>query len=203
MKNFDWSPFIRQSAERAGFREGTLLRDQSFSLGGEVSPSVQASFQTVTRTQVAPVVYFGVYIPEFEREWRDRLRQVATKSADLGGAPPFLSLAANAESLRRRPWPAKTPSSEDVAEMREWFGKVFDHAKCWPHSMEGLVSSITGNDMGGEELWAITGHPVKVRGLVQWLRRAHGVDVAKHLLPLLRSGTDPYDVSVMLDDPTT
>jgi hypothetical protein len=46
---------------------------------------------------------------------------------------------------------------------------------------------------------------VKVRGLVEWLRRVHGIDVGERGLPLLADRTEPYDPKVMLESglPTT
>ncbi len=87
--------------------------------------------------------------------------------------------------------------------MQDWFGRVFAYAKRLPSSMPELISAISEDNIDGEGLWAYFGHPVKIRGFVEWLRRTSGsTNVAKHLLPLLEDRTEPYDVNVMLDDPT-
>jgi hypothetical protein len=67
--------------------------------------------------------------------------------------------------------------------------------------MNDLMAAIEANRIADHEVWAYLGHPVKVRGLVDWMRRAHGVDVGGRLLPLLSDRTDPYDVQTMLGRP--
>ena len=203
MSGYDWASLVRLSAERAGFNKSTLLRGQSFSKGGEVSPSLQFFLQRVTNTEVAPIAWLGVYVEEFEREWLDRLRHVTSSPQDLDEDPPFCLLADNIERLRPRPWaPANTPSSEDAASMRLWCDHVFEHAEALPSSMPDLITAITKNDLDGRgcKLWNCVGHPVKVRGFVGWLARNHGLVIPERRLAELPDRTEPYDLSVMLDD---
>jgi hypothetical protein len=67
--------------------------------------------------------------------------------------------------------------------------------------MDDLVQAIETNKIADHSVEAYCGHSVKVRGLIQWLRRAQGVDVSERLLPLLTDDTEPYDVAVMLGEP--
>lgn len=201
-KNFDWASVVRRSAVKAQFLDTPLLRGQAFNLGGEVAPSVQVFFQPVTKVQVAPIAFLGIYVEQFERAWMDRLRQTALSSEAPQEDPPFVTLADNFVGLRPRPWaPPRSPSGEDIATTEDWFGRVFAYAKRLPRSMPDLISAIAEDSIDGEGLWAYLGHPVKVRGFAEWLRRTRGVNVAEQLLPQLEDRTDPYDVALMLDDP--
>jgi len=200
---FDWTSLVRTSADKAQFHDAPFLRGQAFSLGGDVAPSVQVFFQPVTNAQTAPIAFLGIYVEEFERSWLDRLRKTASSSEAPQEDPPFVTLADNVASLRPRPWaPPQSPSGEDVAAMQDWFGRVFAYAKRLPSSMPDLIGAIAEDNIDGEALWAYFGHPVKVRGFVEWMRRTRGVNVAAKMLRQLEDRTDPYDVAAMLDDPS-
>jgi hypothetical protein len=200
MKAFDWALIARISAERAHFQDAPLLHGDSFRLGGDVAPSVQVYFQRVAGRRIAPTAILGVHVEDFEREWRERLKRA--KSRDLEGNPPFGRQAINVDGLSPRPWVAPTqPPPEDIAAMRRWFDRVFASVRRFPQSMPSLIDAIEHDNIDGAPLWCYMGHPVKVRGFVQWLRRTHGVNLGEHLLPTLEDRTEPFDVNVMLDDP--
>ena len=113
--------------------------------------------------------------------------------------PAFGLNALNVRALRPRPWSPDPPSAEDVAALGEWFDRVFEYAsRRLPSSMDSLVAAIEANRIADHDVGAYHGHPVKVRGFVDWLRRTHAVDLGPRLLPLLPNRTEPYDVSVML-----
>jgi len=202
MSGFAWAALAKASAERAKFEDvRSPLDDQSFSLGGEVSPCLQVSFQRVTFTEVAPEVYFGVYTEEFEREWRDRLLRSALPPK-FRDSPPFLLHSANVASLRPRPWSPNSPSDEDVVAVEQWLDRAFAYAaERLPHSMTDLAAAIEANRIGDHPMGFYAGHPVKVRAFVDWTRRTHGVDLGARLLPLLSDRTDPYDLKTMLGLP--
>ena len=199
---FEWAALAEQSAERAGFRPLRCpMEGQAFSLGGEVSPSVQIFFRRVTFAEIAPEIFFGVHVEPFELEWRGRL-------ARTGLAPEFESPAlglhvANVAGLRPRPWSAISPSDEDVAQVREWLDRAFEYAKRLPSSVTGLVASIEVNKIVDHNVEAYLGHPVKVRGFADWLHRVHGVELSERLFPLLSDRTEPYDLDIMLGSRST
>jgi hypothetical protein len=197
-----WAAFAEGAAEAAGFhRVEWPLESGSFGLGGEVSPHVAIRFQRVTDTNVAPEVVVGVYSEAFEREWGDRLRRTSLR-LDVGEAPPFSLLALNIDGLVPRPWTPRSPSDEDVAELKDYLDRSFEYAKRrLPSNIDSLVAAIEADKIGDHPVWFYLGHPVKVRGFVQWLRRTHGVDVGDRLLSGLDDETEPYDVKVMLDAP--
>ncbi len=86
--------------------------------------------------------------------------------------------------------------------MQDWLGRVFDYAKRrLPSGVPALVSAFDAGRIADHSVEAYLGHPVKVRGLVGWLRRARGIDVGERVLPLLGGRTEPYDVSAMLGPP--
>ena len=114
---------------------------------------------------------------------------------------PFALYAANIAKLRPRPWSPNSPSDQDVASVRDWLDLLFDHAKRLPSSVDGLAAAIEANKIADHNAEAYLGHPVKVRGLVEWLHRNHGVDLRARVLPHLRDHTEPYDVNVMLGPP--
>jgi hypothetical protein len=84
--------------------------------------------------------------------------------------------------------------------MQAWWGRVFEYSASLPRSLSDLVSAISEQN-GGRLAWMSPGHPVKARGFVQWMRRTHGVDLTEQVRRHLTDRTDPYDVSIMLDDP--
>lgn len=198
-KSYDWAALARQSAKEVGFEDvtGLLLRGEAFKLGGAVSPCVQVFFQRVTNTDIAPFAFLGVFVEEFEGDWGDRLlrTRLPAKSEDT----PFCLYVANIAGLRPRPWCATSPSDQHVAAMQGWLVQVFDYARRrLPSSMTSLVAAVEADRIADHPIWAYLGHPVKVRGFVEWLRRTQGVDVGEHVLPLLDDRTEPYDVRVML-----
>lgn len=198
-RNLPWSGIAEEAAGRAGFTKPPYpLLGQAFYLGGEVSPSVLVGFQRVAPKTVAPEVAVGVYIEPFEREWLDRL--LRTDSSPEYEGPAFGLHGANVRALRPRPWCSDPPSAEDIAALGEWFDRAFEYAKRLPSSMDSLVAAIEANRIADHDVGAYHGHPVKVRGFVDWLRRARGVDLGPKLLPLLPDRTEPYDVNVMLGD---
>lgn len=198
-KFFAWGALARTAAERAGFQDGPYqLEGNTFNRKGVVSPLVQVFFQRVTNTETAPVAFVGVHVDDFEREWRDRL--LRTTVSEVGEFPPFALHAMNIAAFRPRPWSQNLPGDEDIAAVRDWLDRVFDYAnRRLPSSVAALAAAIEANKIADHNVEAYLGHPVKVRGLVGWLRRVHGVDVSGRVLPLLGDRTEPYDVSVMLD----
>jgi len=86
--------------------------------------------------------------------------------------------------------------------MAEWLDRAFEYAKRLPSSMESLIAAIESARMVDHTVEGYFGHPVKVRGFVEWLRRTHGVDVGGELLPGLDPRTEPYDVDAMLGRPS-
>ena len=198
MTRFAWKDIAKKAADAANFKNTPYkMEGESFNLGGEVSPSVQVFFQRVTNTEIAPTVFFGVYIEDFERLWHDRLLRAGLRPEREN--PTFALHSANVASLRPRPWVPNSPSHEDVASMREWLDRAFTYAKRLPARVDSLVAAIEANGIADHSVEAYLGHPVKVRGFVEWLRRTHGVEVGEHVLPLLDDRTEPYDVRVMLE----
>jgi hypothetical protein len=200
VKDGPWIAVAREAASRAQFRPvETPLQGEAFCLPGEVCPSVQVFFQKITRSEIAPDAWLGLYVPEFERDWRERLPSGPLKS--LPDEPPLGVLAANIERLRPRPWVAASPTAQGVAAVGEWLDRAFECAATFPTNMPSLIETIRRNNIAGFELWALHGHPVKVRGFAGWLRRTHGVDLSESLLRGIDSRVEPYDASVMLDSP--
>jgi hypothetical protein len=198
MAPFQWGLLIRRAADRAGYQDvHGHLRGEAFSLGGEVSPSVQVFIQPVTNADVAPIVFFGLHVNDFERDWRARLGRTALP-AEFRDDPPFCLNAVNVKTLGERPWSPKSPSDRDVAAVQDWLDRAFVYARSLPANMPGLIAAIEANHIGDHEVWAYLGHPVKVRGFVGWLSRAKGVDLGARLLPLLSDRTEPYAVNAML-----
>ena len=199
-RGFAWNALARAAAGRAGFHDAPYsLEGDTFTRHGAVSPFVQIFFRRVTNTETSPAAFVGVHVDEFEREWRGRLRRTAV--SELGEFPPFALHVANMAVLRPRPWSPNSPSAEDVASVEEWLDRVFDYAKRLPSSLPALVAAIEANKIGDHIVEFYLGHPVKVRGLVEWLGRTHGVDVRERVLPLLGDDTEPYDLNVMLRPP--
>jgi len=171
----------------------------AFRLPEPVSPCVQFFIQPVSPSEIAPLVFFGVFVDAFEADWRDRLLQTDL-SPDLDDLPFGLHVA-NIASLMPRPWVPTSPSDEDVRAIQVWLERVFEYARRLPASMADLLAAIEMNKIADHDLSSYRGHSVKVRGFVQWLRRTHGIDVSERLLPMLTDRTDPYDVEVMLGEP--
>ena len=200
-RGYAWDALATRSAERGGFeRLGSYLEGQPFGLGGAVSPTVQVFFQRITFTEVGPVVWLGVYVDAFEDEWRDR--RLMTGLPAKGQSPVFALDGANVRCLSPRPWVSISPSDQEVADMAEWLDRAFEYAKRLPSSMESLIAAIESTRMVDHTVESYLGHPVKVRGFVEWLRRTHGVDVGGELLPGLDPRTEPYDVDAMLGRPS-
>ena len=188
-----------QSAKHAGFKPAPRpLLGQTFILGGEVSPSVQVFLQCVTDTDVAPYVYFGVYVEAFEQDWHDRLLRTDVPPESEGLPLSLHSL--NMKSLSPRPWCPIPASVQDAASVREWLDRAFEYARRLPSSIDSLVAAIEANRIVDHILEAYLAHPVRVRGLLQWLRREHGVSLEERVLPLLSDRTGLYDVQMMLGD---
>lgn len=198
---FAWAVVAKEEAERAGFERVSysVWGGDAFRLAGPVSPCVQFFIQPVTSGQVAPLAFVGIYIEAFERQWRDRLLQTEM-SPELDDLPFGLHVA-NVASLMPRPWVPTSPSNEDIGAVRNWLGRLFDYARRLPSTMDALVYAIGTGRIADHSLEAYRGHSVKLRGLVRWLHRTHGVDVSDRLLPLLTDRTEPYDVNKMLDAP--
>jgi len=192
-----WARFAAQSARNAGYAETPCpLEGQPFSLPGEVAPCVQVFVRRVTFNEVAPEAFIGVYLEAFERGWRDRL--IRTGLDPKHQTPTFGLHIANVLRLGLTPWAPNAPSDQDVAAVKDWLDRVFDYAKRLPSSLDSLVAAINANKIADHNVEAYLGHPVKVRGFVQWLRREHGIDIGDRLLPLLSDRTEPYDVRAML-----
>jgi hypothetical protein len=199
-RGFEWGALARAAAERARYERAPYqLEGDTFIRKGAVSPFVQIFFQRVTNTETAPVAFLGVHVDEFEREWRDRLRRTAVPEAHE--FPPFALHAANIESMRPRPWPPNSPSEEDAASVTDWIDRAFEYTKRLPSSLPALVAALEANRIAGHNVEAYLAHPVKVRGLIEWLHRNHGVDLRARVLPLLSDRTGPYDLNVMLGPP--
>lgn len=196
-----WAAVAKDAAGRAGFdRVGYPLQGgDAFRLAWPVSPCVQFFIQRVTATEVAPLAFVGVYVEAFEGEWRDRLLQTDL-SPELDDLPFGLHVG-NVAGLRPRPWVPTSPSDQDIIAVQVWLGRVFEYARRLPSSIGALVTAVEANQIADHTLAAYRGHSLKVRGLVQWLRRTHGIDVGAQILPLLTDQTDPYDVRVMLGEP--
>jgi hypothetical protein len=197
-RRFAWSALARTAAAQAGFyMVGASRWGDEFSLSGEVAPWVHVSFQRVTNTETAPSARLGVRVAEFERDWRARLKRTAVSK--IGEFPPFDLYFMNIASLMPRPWAPNSPEAEDIAAVREWLDRVFDYAKRrLPSSVAALAAAVEADKLADHNVEAYLGHPVKVQGLVGWLRRIHGIDISERVLPLLGDRTEPYDVSVML-----
>jgi hypothetical protein len=199
-EGFAWGALARTAAEQAGYQDAPyLLEGTAFTREGGVSPFVQVFFQRVTNTETAPVAFLGVHVTDFEREWRDRLRRTA--ESEVGEFPPFALHAMNVWGLMERPWSPNSPAEEDIAAVQDWLDRVFDYAKRLPPSVPALVAAIEANKIADHNVEAYLGHPVKVRGLVEWLHRNHGVDLRSRVLPLLSDRTEPYDLNIMLGPP--
>jgi hypothetical protein len=200
MGQFDWTPIVRESAERAGFRPTpTLLRGEAFCLQGEAAPCLQAFFLPITDTKVGPVAWQGIYLPAFERDWWERMTR--SRSATEADDAPLLIDVMNVAHLGKRPWvSARRPSANDIAAASDWLDRAFDHAKTTlPTDLPSLISGIQQDSVGGFQLWKVRGNPVKVRGFAGWLRRVHGIDVSEPLLRGLPKWTTSYDLDAMLD----
>jgi len=202
-RRFAWSALARTFAAHASFHVvGSSRWGEDFSLPGDVAPWVQVSFQRVTNRETAPDVRLGVWLADFERDWRARLEHTAV--SEIGEFPPLGLYFMNIASLMPRPWAPNPPADEDIAAVREWFDRVFDYAKRrLPSSVAALAAAVEANKIADHNVEAYLRHPVKVRGLVGWLRRTHGIDISERVLPLLGDRTEPYDVSVMLGPPPT
>jgi hypothetical protein len=196
-RGFAWDALSRAAAKRAGYQDAPYqLEGMSFLRKTGVSPFVQVIFRRVTASDTAPAAYLGVHVDEFEREWRGRLR--LTAESGIGEFPPFALYSMNIEPIMERPWSPNSPSDQDVASVEAWLDRAFEYAKRLPSSLPALVTAIVANRIADHPLEFYLGHPVKVRGLVQWLLRVHDVDVRERVLPLLSDRTEPYDVNVML-----
>jgi hypothetical protein len=144
---------------------------------------------------LAPYALLGVHVDKFEREWRDRLRQTNSQG-NLGEAPPFCIQSLN---VMARPWSAYSPSEQHIAAVRDWLDRTFDYAKGrLPTSLTSLVAAIEANRIADHDVEAYLGHPLKVRGFIEWLHCVHGVDIGARIHPLLSDRTDPYDAAVMM-----
>jgi hypothetical protein len=197
---FAWKALAKAAAERAGYHDAPyVLEGDTFTRKGAVSPLVQVFFRRVTNRETAPMAFLGVHVDEFEREWCGRLRGTAVSEA--GEFPPFALHVANMAELRPRPWSPNSPSGQDVALVEDWLDRAFDYAKRLPSNLPELVAAIEANKIADHNVEAYLGHPVKVRGLVEWLHRKHGVDVSARVLPLLSDDTEPYDLNLMLGPP--
>jgi hypothetical protein len=138
---FAWKEIAKKAADQANFENTPYkMEGESFNDGGDVSPSVQIFFRRITNTEIAPTVFFGVYVEEFERQWRDRLLRAGLRPEREN--PTFALHSANIASLRLRPWVPYSPSDQDVASMREWLDRAFAYAKRLPASMDSLVTAI-------------------------------------------------------------
>ena len=199
---FAWDELTRAVAGRAGFQPAPyVLEGGSFTRGSAVSPFVQVFFQHVTNRQTAPAAFVGVHVDDFEREWRARLRR--NGAAEAGEFPPFALHAMNVASLRPRPWATNSPDANEVAAVQEYLDRTFAYAsQRLPSSLPSLMTAIEANRIADHTVEFYLGHPVKVRGFVEWLRRVQGVDVGDRVLPLLSDYTEPYDVNAMLGPPT-
>jgi len=193
-----WPALAKDAALRAGFeRVGYPLQGgEAFRLAGPVSPCVQFFIQRVTSSKMAPLAFVGVYVEAFEGEWRDRLLQTDL-SPELDDLPFGLHVG-NVASLGPRPWVPTSPSDQDASAAQDWLVRVFAYARRLPSSMDDLVAALKTNNIADHILRAYRGHSVKIRGLVQWLRRTHGIDVSEQVLPLLTDRTEPYDAQRML-----
>lgn len=197
-ERFAWADLARQSAEAAGFRPARWrLAAGSFGLARQVSAYVRVGFQRVTNVNVAPEVFVGMYTEEFELEWSDRLTRTSLPP-EFEEAPPLSLHALNIDRLCPRPWPANSPSDQDVAEVRDYLDRAFEYARGFPSGVDDLAAAIHSDRLGEHSVEAYLGHPVKVRGFVQWLHRRHGIDVGERVLPLLTDRTGQYDVRAML-----
>jgi hypothetical protein len=145
---------------------------------------------------VAPDAWLGVYVEAFENAWRDR--RFKTGLPAKRDSPVFVLSSLNFASLRPRPWVSSSPSDQEVATVAEWLDRAFEGAKRLPSSTESLLAAIESARIDDQTVEAYLGHPVKVRGFVQWLRLEHGVDLGGRLLPGLSLRTEPYDVEAML-----
>jgi hypothetical protein len=93
------------------------------------------------------------------------------------------------------------PSDEEISSMQDWLSKAFEYAKRLPVSMDDLVKAIETNKLVDHELSAYFGHPVKVRGLIYWLRRTQAANVGARALQMLSDRAGQYDVKAMLAPP--
>jgi hypothetical protein len=197
-ERFDWAALAGQAAEAAGCaRVPFPTAEPAFRFEGEVAPYLEVGFQHVTNTHVAPEALLGIYVEAFERDWCERLLRTSEPLA--GERPPFLLLAANVKQFTERPWSPKSPSPQDVANVRDYLDRAFEYAKRLPSSIDSLAAAIQANKIADHEVWFYLGHSVKVRRFAQWMRLVHGVDLGDRLLTGLDDETEPYDVKVMLD----
>lgn len=198
---FAWGALARMSAAHAGFHVvGSSKWGDEFSLSGDVAPWVHVSFRRVTNRETAPDVRLGVRTTEFERDWRARLERTAVSGTDE--FPPLGLYFMNIGALMPRPWSPNSPAEQDIAAVQDWLDRVFDYAKRrLPSSVVALAAAINADRIADHNVEAYLGHPVKVRGFVEWLRHMRGVDVRERVLPLLSDRTEPYDVSIMLGPP--
>jgi hypothetical protein len=171
----------------------------SFSLGGEIAPSVEIFFQRVSTAEIAPEVFLGIYADRFEDEWRERLKKTGLSA--VGGSPALGLHIANVSSLRPRPWSPFLPSAHDVDALEGWLDRVFEYATQLPSSVQSLANAITRGRILEEKLLIWMGHPVKVRAFSQWLTRTYNIQIGDDVLRLLEDRTEPYDVDIMLGPP--
>jgi hypothetical protein len=198
---FKWHALARTSAAHAGFQlVGSSPNGDEFSLSGDIAPWVQVSFRRVTNRQTAPDARLGVRAAEFELDWRARLRRTGLSEVDE--FPPLGLYFMNITPLMPRPWSPNSPAEEDIAAVQDWLDRMFDYAKRrLPSSVAALAAAIDEDRIADHNVEFYLGHPVKVRGFVEWLRRMRGVDVGERVLPLLSDRTEPYDVNIMLGPP--
>jgi hypothetical protein len=200
-RRFLWNVLARTVAQHAHFHIIDTSRwGDEFSLSGEIAPWVHVSFRRVTNKETAPSARLGVRVAEFERDWRVRLRRTAVSDADE--FPPLDLHFMNISSLMPRPWSPNSPTEEDITVVRDWLDRVFDYAtRRLPSSVAALAAAVEAGKIADDNVEAYLGHPVKVRGLVSWLQRAHGIDISERVLPLLGDRIEPYDVDTMLGPP--
>ena len=194
-----WRALADQAAGRAGFEVTySPLQGYSFSLPGPIAPSVDLFFRRITFSEVAPEALLGIYAEAFEADWRDRI--LRTGQSVWLESPALILYSANLASLRPRPWVPASPSKPDLESMLDWLDRLFAYAARLPSSVEALVAALESNSILEHKASSFLGHPVKVRGFFQWLRRTYGVQVGDNLLPLLTDRTEPYDVEAMLGE---
>src|SRR5947209_643141 len=79
--SFDWRSLARTAAERAGYQPAPYqLEGDTFTRGGNVSPTVQIFFQNVTNSDIAPEAFLCVHVEQFEQDRRPQRGGVSRPS---------------------------------------------------------------------------------------------------------------------------